>query len=95
MLGVSCAPNVTFKLSRFSRVRLLATPWTAAHQAPPSMGFSRQEYWSGVPLPSPLYDGYLELRILFSHRKNANMEKIYPDSLKFYLIHNTPEGHNK
>ena len=41
-------------LSRFSRVRLLATPWTAAYQAPPSMGFSRQEYWSGVPLPSPL-----------------------------------------
>ena len=36
-----------------SRVQLLATPWTAAHQAPPSMGFSRQEYWSGVPLPSP------------------------------------------
>ena len=33
-----------------TRVRLLATPWTAAHQAPPSMGFSRQEYWSGVPL---------------------------------------------
>ena len=37
-----------------SRVRLCATPWTAAHQAPPSMGFSRQEYWSGLPLPSPL-----------------------------------------
>ena len=36
-----------------SRVRLFATPWTVAHQAPPSMGFSRQEYWSGVPLPSP------------------------------------------
>ena len=36
-----------------SCVQLLATPWTAAHQAPPSMGFSRQEYWSGVPLPSP------------------------------------------
>ena len=36
-----------------SRVRLLATPWTAAYQAPPSMGFYRQEYWSGVPLPSP------------------------------------------
>ena len=35
-----------------SRVRLLATPWTAAYQAPPSMGCSRQEYWSGVPLPS-------------------------------------------
>ena len=40
-------------LSCFSRVQLLATPWTAAYQAPPSMGFSRQEYWSGVPLPSP------------------------------------------
>ena len=36
-----------------SRVQLFATPWTAAYQAPPSMGFSRQEYWSGVPLPSP------------------------------------------
>ena len=36
-----------------SRVRLCATPWTAAYQALPSMGFSRQEYWSGVPLPSP------------------------------------------
>jgi len=35
-----------------SRVQLLATPWTAAYQAPPSMGFSRQKYWSGVPLPS-------------------------------------------
>ena len=39
-------------LSRFSCVRLLAIPWTAAHQASPSVGFSRQEYWSGVPLPS-------------------------------------------
>ena len=36
-----------------SPVRLLVTPWTTAYQAPPSMGFSRQEYWSGVPLPSP------------------------------------------
>ena len=36
-----------------SHVQLFATPWTAAYQAPPSMGFSRQEYWSGVPLPSP------------------------------------------
>ena len=41
------------KLKSLSRVRLLATPWTAAYQAPPSMGFSRPEYWSGVPLPSP------------------------------------------
>ena len=41
------------KVKSLSQVRLLATPWTAAYQAPPSMGFSRQEYWSGVPLPSP------------------------------------------
>ena len=40
------------KVKSLSRVWLLATPWTAAYQAPPSMGFSRQEYWSGVPLPS-------------------------------------------
>ena len=39
--------------SEVSLVRLCATPWTAAHQAPPSMGLSRQEYWSGVPLPPP------------------------------------------
>ena len=40
------------KVKSLSRIRLLATPWTAAYQAPLSMGFSRQEYWSGVPLPS-------------------------------------------
>ena len=39
-------------LSRFSRVRLCAAPETAAHQAPPSLGFSRQKHWSGLPLPS-------------------------------------------
>ena len=45
--------NVLLLLSHFSHVRLCATPRTAAFQAPLSMGFSRQEYWSGVPLPSP------------------------------------------
>ena len=43
------------KVKSLSRVRLFATPWTTAHQAPPSMGFSRQEYWSGLPFP-PLGD---------------------------------------
>ena len=43
-----------------SHVRLLSTPWTAAYQAPPSMGFSRQKYWSGVPLPS-MNQGKLEV----------------------------------
>ena len=40
-------------LSRFSHVQLFATLWTGAHQAPPSVGFSRQEYWSGLPFSSP------------------------------------------
>ena len=44
------------KVKSLSRVRLLATPWTAAHQALLSMGLSRQECWSGVPLPSPIVD---------------------------------------
>ena len=43
-----------WKVKSLSHVRASATPWTAAYQAPPPMGFSRQEYWSGVPLPSPL-----------------------------------------
>ena len=43
-------------LSRFSRVWLCVTPWTAAHQAPPSLGFSRQEHWSGLPFPSPMHE---------------------------------------
>ena len=42
------------KVKSLSRVRLSVIPWTAAFQAPPSMGFSRQEYWNGIPLPSPL-----------------------------------------
>ena len=43
------------KVKSLSRVQLLATPWTAAYKAPQSMGFSRQEYWSGVLLPSPIF----------------------------------------
>ena len=43
-------------LSHFSCVRLCATPKTAAHQAPPSLGFSRQEHWSGLPFPSPIHE---------------------------------------
>ena len=45
--------KVKVKMKSLSCVRLFATPWTVAHQAPPSMGFSRQEYWSGLPFPSP------------------------------------------
>ena len=55
-ISFSNAGKWKVKVKSFSRVRLSATPWTAAYQAPPSMGFSRQEYWSGVPLPSPMYE---------------------------------------
>ena len=52
-------------MKSLSHVRLFPTPWTAAHQAPPSMGFSRQEYWSGVPLPSPLGICRSALRVIW------------------------------
>ena len=55
VISFSNAWNWKVKVKSFSRVWLLATPWAAAYQAPPSMGFSKQEYWTGVPLPSPLY----------------------------------------
>ena len=45
--------KVKVKMKSLSCVRLFATPWTAAYQAPPSMAFSKQEYWSGLPFPSP------------------------------------------
>ena len=53
-ISFSSAWKWKVKVKSLSRVRLLATPWTAAYQAPRSMGFSRQEYWSGLPLPSSL-----------------------------------------
>ena len=66
-------------LSHFSRVQLLATSRTAAYQAPPSTGFSRQEYWSGVPLPSPLVT-------LTSNTINGSINKITPCYNKFIQI---------
>ena len=54
-ISISNAWKWKVKVKSLSCVQLLATPWTAAYQAPPSMGFSRQEYWSGVPLPSTIY----------------------------------------
>ena len=68
-ISFSSAWKWKVKVKSLSRVRLFATPWTLAYQAPPSMGFSRQEYWSGVPLPSPDFMGnafnYSPLRIIF------------------------------
>ena len=52
-ISFSSAGKWKVKVKSLSRVQLFTTPWTAVYQAPPSMGFSRQEYWSGVPSPSP------------------------------------------
>ena len=52
-INVSVFTRVKVKVKSLSCVRLFATPWTVAYQVSPSMGFSRQEYWSGLPFPSP------------------------------------------
>ena len=54
-ISFSNAGKWKVKVKSLSRVQLFKTPWTAAYQAPPSMGFSRQECWSGLPSPSPFY----------------------------------------
>ena len=61
------------KVKSLSRIQLLVTPWTAAYQAPPSMGFSRQQYWSGVPLPSPVKTAALPK---LTYRLNINFIRI-------------------
>ena len=53
--------NLLLLLSHISRVRLCVTPQTAVHQAPPSLGFSRQEHWSGLPSPSPMHESESEV----------------------------------
>ena len=84
------------KVKLLSRVQLLVTPWTAAHQAPPSMGFSRQEYWSGLPLPSPVmgfrihyfklwYLGILNILSWRSLKKWQKQDDTPTSTLPFFL----------
>ena len=68
-ISFSNAWKCKVKVKSLSCVWLLATPWTAVHQAPPSMGFSRQEYWSGMPLPSPE---------IFARWAQWNISHMYP-----------------
>ena len=83
------------KVKSFSRFWLLATPWTAAYQAPPSMGFSRQDYRSGMPLPSLIYfSTYTEiyLRILPGPNSNFYTSNFFSSFLKcilFYFLINS------
>ena len=69
------------KVKSLSHLRLFATPWTAAYQAPPSMGFSRQEHWSGVPLPS------LHKR----HKKQSKLKLSVWDLANRTITHRSPE----
>ena len=70
------------KVKSLSCIRLFATPWIAAYQAPPSMGFSRQECWSGLPLPSPFM-----LRMLHNP---LSLTQISPTSQTFHCVPSTP-----
>ena len=79
-ISFSNAGKWKVKVKSLSRVQLFATPWTAAHQAPLSMGFSRQEYWSGVPSPSPN-------EILHSNKKESST-----DGITYWATDNTQEG---
>ena len=75
-ISFSSAWKWKVKAKSFSPVRLFATPWTAAYQAPPSMGFFRQEYWSGVPLSSLK-------SLLTTHKVSTKiMYAIIPEKLK-------------
>ena len=65
------------KVKSLSHVRLLATPWSAAYQAPLSMGFSRQEYWRGVPLPSPIKRCTGYLHTFYSKKLILKDHKVY------------------
>ena len=65
------------KVKSFSHARLFATPWTAAYQAPPPMGFSRQEYWSGLPLPSPLSFLYMyKIDVYYINHKHLSLSRL-------------------
>ena len=73
------------KVKSLSRVQLFVTPWTAAHRAPPSMGFSRQEYWSGVPLPSPI--GPVSMINIFSlSRESKSKQSKHRDKNIFWIL---------
>ena len=76
------------KVKSLSRVRLFSTPWTVAHQAPPSMGFSRQEYWSGVPLPSLIITLLLLLNSLNTSKYLERLDISYMNLLIHY-VHGT------
>ena len=72
-------------LSHFSHVQLFATLWTVAHQAPLSTGFSKQEYWSGLPFPSPL-DGLMGGFFNLKYLNDITIEYNHPDGFSVAIL---------
>ena len=92
-IGVGCHFLLQcVKVKSLSRVQLLATPWTAAYHAPPSMGFSRQEYWSGMPLPSPGYTEVLHIHTCISLLSAAAAKSLWSCPTLCDPIDGSPPG---
>ena len=103
-ISFSSAWKWKVKVKSLSRVCLFMTPWTAAHQAPLSVGVSRQEYWSGVPLPSPtdcIVRGILQVRILecvafpFSRGSSQTRNRTEVSRKQVYSLTAKPQGNPK
>ena len=69
--------KVKVKVRSLSRVRLFVTLWTVTHQAPPSIGFSRQEYWSGVPFPSPWAQSKIRYTVGFGVGQSCALMRLH------------------
>ena len=87
-VAISFSSAWKWKVKSLSRVWSSVTPWTAAFQAPPSMGFSRQEYWSGVPLPSPQKLSYLwVVKLVVSRDSQTTACSNWSWLMSYYKIH--------
>ncbi|MES6378510.1 hypothetical protein U6P44_12675, partial [Cutibacterium acnes] len=75
-----------------SHAQLLATPWTAAYQAPPSMGFSRQEYWSEVPLSSPMVTAAMKFKNAYSLKKSYDQPRQHIKKQRHYFANKGPSS---
>ena len=81
-----CKALLLLLLSRFSHIQLCATPETAAHQAPQSLGFSRQEHWSGLPFPSPVHESESESEVAQSCPTLSDLTDCSPPDFSIHGI---------
>ena len=88
-VAISFSSAWKWKVKSLSHVQLFMTPWTAAYQAPPSMGFSRQEYWSAVPLPSPMPAYEISCKNSTAKLKNKQTNTIYSSVSSWYVLYSS------